>query len=62
MSVQEISAEFFTIVEEVYQPQHLSQSERTQKLRECMGDVMKRKGLRIDVKFMEKPRPGDCAR
>jgi hypothetical protein len=62
MSVQEISDEFFTIVEEVYQPQNLSPSERTQKLRECMEDLMKRKGLPINMKFAEKPNPGDCAR
>jgi hypothetical protein len=62
MSVQEISDEFFTIVKEVYEPQNLSPSERTQKLRECMGHVMERKGLAIDMKFMEKPRPGDCTR
>jgi hypothetical protein len=62
MSVQEISDEFLTIVEEVYQPQHLSPSERTQKLRECMEDVMERKGLPINMKLMEKAKPGNCAR
>jgi hypothetical protein len=62
MSVQEISDEFFAIVNEVYQPQDLSPSKRTQKLRKCMEDVMERKGLPIDMKFAEKPKPGDCAR
>jgi hypothetical protein len=62
MSVEETSKEFFTIVEEVYQPQDLSPSERTQKLRECMEDVMERKGLPISMKLMEKAKPGDCAR
>jgi hypothetical protein len=62
MSVQEISDEFFTIVQEVYQPQNLSPSERTQKLRGCMENVMKKKGFSIDTKFAEKSKPGDCAR
>jgi len=62
MSVQETSDEFFTIVEEVYEPQHLSPSERTYKLRECMEDIIQRRGLPIDTKFMEKFKPGDCAR
>jgi hypothetical protein len=62
MSVEETSKEFFTILEEVYQPQDLSPSERTHKLRECMEDVMERKGLPINIKLMEKAKPGDCAR
>jgi hypothetical protein len=62
MSVQEVSDEFFTVVKEVYQPQHLSPSERTQKLRECMEHVMERKGFPIDMKFAEKSKPGYCAR
>jgi hypothetical protein len=62
MSVEETSDEFFTIVEEVYQPQDLSPSERTQRLRKCMEDVMERKGLPIDMQLVEKAKPGDCAR
>jgi hypothetical protein len=62
MSVQEISDEFSTIVEEVYQPKDLSPAERTQKLRECMEDVMERKGLPLNMKLMEKAQPGYCAR
>jgi len=62
MSVEEISDEFVTIVDEVYMQNGLSPSERTQKLRKCMEDVMKRKGLPIDMKFMEKATPGDCSR
>jgi hypothetical protein len=62
MSVEEASEEFSTIVEEVYIPQDLSPSERIQKLRECMEDIMERKGLPIDMKFMEKTEPGHCAR
>jgi hypothetical protein len=62
MSVEEASDEFSTIVEEVYIPQDLSPSERTQKLRECMEDIMERKELPIGMKFMEKTEPGHCAR
>jgi hypothetical protein len=62
MSVEEASEEFSTIVEEVYIPQDLSPSERIQKLRECVEDIMERKGLPIDMKFMEKTEPGHCAR
>jgi hypothetical protein len=62
MSVGEASEEFSTIVQEVYIPQDFSPSERTQKLRECMEDIMERKGLPIGMKFMEKTEPGHCAR
>jgi hypothetical protein len=62
MSVDEASNEFSTIVEEVYQPQALSPSERIHKLRECMEDILERRGLPIDMKFTEKAEPGHCAR
>jgi hypothetical protein len=62
MSVEELSDEFFTIVKEVYKPQHLSPSKRTGKLRKCMEDVMVRKGLPIDMKFTENAKPDHCAR
>jgi hypothetical protein len=53
MSVDEASDEFFTIVEEVYKPDHLTPSERTHKLRECMEAVLSRKSLPLDTKLME---------
>jgi len=62
MSVEELSDEFFTIVEEVYKPQRLSPSKRTQKLRKCMEDVMEKKGLPINMKFTENAKSGHCAR
>jgi hypothetical protein len=52
MSVDEASDEFFTIVEEVYKPDYLTPSERTQKLRECMEAVMARKGLPAELNLM----------
>jgi hypothetical protein len=62
MSVEELSDEFFTIVEEVYKPKHLSSSKRTEKLRKCMEGVLERKGLPIDMKFTENAKPDHCAR
>jgi hypothetical protein len=60
MSVEEASEEFFTIVEEVYTPNNLTPVERTQKLRECMQKLMKKKGLPVDLKLRE-TLTGQCA-
>jgi hypothetical protein len=62
MSVEEASDEFFTIVEEVYKPDDLSPSARTQKLRECMEAVMARRGLPIDLKLMKGHETDRCKR
>jgi hypothetical protein len=62
MSVDEASDEFFTIVEQVYKPDHLTPSERTQKLREYMESVMARKGLPVDLKLMESNQTDRCQR
>jgi hypothetical protein len=62
MSVEEASDEFFTIVEQVYKPDHLTPSERTQKLRECMEAVMAKKGLSVDLKLTEGYEAGRCQR
>jgi hypothetical protein len=62
MSVEEASNKFFTIVEEVYQPDHLTPSERTQKLRECMEDIMARKELPVDLKLIEGNQTERCHR
>jgi hypothetical protein len=62
MSVEEASDEFFTIVEQVYKPGHLTPSERTQKLRECMEAVMARKGLSVDLKLMDGNQTERCQR
>jgi hypothetical protein len=58
MSVEEASAEFYTIVEQVYNPHGLSPSERTGALRKCMEDMMKRKEFPLDLRLTEKIRPG----
>jgi hypothetical protein len=62
MSVEEASDEFFTIVEQVYKSDHLTPSERTQKLRECMEDVMARKEFPVDLKLMEGQETDCCQR
>jgi len=61
MSVQEISEEFLTIVEKVYQPQQSFSIGKNTETGECMEGVMQRKGLPIDMKFAEKSNPGDCS-
>jgi hypothetical protein len=62
MSVEEASDEFFTIVEEVYKPDHPTPSARTQKLRECMEGVLARKGLPVDSKLMDGHETDGCQR
>ena len=61
MSVEEASEEFCTIMEQVYNPDDLTPSERTGRLRKCMEDIMERKGLALDLPLTQKTRPGACA-
>ena len=61
MSVDEASEEFFTIVQEVYTPKNLTPAERTQKLRECMERLLKKKGLPVDLKLRGETPAGQCA-
>ena len=60
MSVEEASDEFFTIVERVYEPDQLTPSERTQKLRECMEAIMAKKELPVDLKLMKGNQTDRC--
>jgi hypothetical protein len=62
MSVEEASDEFFTIVGQVYQPDHLTPSERTQKLRECIEAIMLRKELPVDLKLIQGNQTERCQR
>ena len=62
VSVEEASDEFFTIVEQVYKPDHLIPSERTQKLRECMEGVLAKKGIPVDLKLMDGHETDGCQR
>ena len=61
MSVDEASEEFFTIVQEVYTPKNLAPAERTQKLKECMEGLLKKKGLPVDLKLRGETPAGQCA-
>ena len=61
MSVDEASEEFFTIVQEVYTPKNLAPAERTQKLRECMEALLRKKGLPIDLKLRGETPAEQCA-
>jgi hypothetical protein len=61
MSVDEASEEFFTIVQEVYTPKNLAPAERTQKLRGCLEDLLKKKGLPVDTKLRGETPAGQCA-
>ena len=60
MSVEEASEEFCTIIEKVYKRDDISPSERTNELRRCMEDVMRKKGLPLDMKLMDKTRESGC--
>jgi hypothetical protein len=61
MSVEEVSEEFCTIVEQVYNPEDLAPSERTRRLKKCMEDIMERKGLPLDLPLTQKARSGACS-
>ena len=61
MSVDEASEEFFTIIQEVYTPKNLAPAERTQKLRECMEGLLRKKGLSVDAKLRGENPAGQCA-
>jgi hypothetical protein len=61
MSVEETTQEFCTIVEQVYNPDGLAPSERAGRLRKCMEDIMKRKGLALDLPLTQKTRSEGCS-
>jgi hypothetical protein len=61
MSVEEASEEFCTIIEQVYNPDGLTPSERTRRLRKCMEDVMEKKGLPLDLPLIQKTRSEGCS-
>jgi hypothetical protein len=61
MSVDEASEEFFTLVQEVYTPKDLAPAERTQKLRGCIEELLKKKGLPVNLKLRGETLEGRCA-
>ncbi|KIM25845.1 hypothetical protein M408DRAFT_73758 [Serendipita vermifera MAFF 305830] len=54
MSVEEASEEFCKVIEQVYNSDGLTASERTASLRKCIEDIMKRKQLPIDLQLLAK--------
>jgi hypothetical protein len=61
MSIDEASEEFCALVEEAYAPRDLVPVERTQKLRECIERLLKKKGLPVDLKLRGETPAGQCA-
>jgi hypothetical protein len=61
MSVEEAMEEFCTIFEAVYDSPNLPPSDRSARLRECMEDLLKRKGVPIDAKLVEGTTNTRCA-
>ena len=62
MSVEEAFQEFETIMEEVYKRNEINPLERTNALRRCLEDLMKRKGLPLSMKLVDDTRAQGCAR
>ncbi|KIM23549.1 hypothetical protein M408DRAFT_332282 [Serendipita vermifera MAFF 305830] len=61
MSVEEASDEFGTIIEQVYEPDGLTPSERSNRLRHCMEEVMKKRGFSIHLKLLDETQREECA-
>jgi hypothetical protein len=61
MSVDDATAEFCTIFEAVYNNPNLLPSDRSARLRECMEDLLKRKGVPIDAQLVEGTTNAKCA-
>ncbi|KIM21165.1 hypothetical protein M408DRAFT_333630 [Serendipita vermifera MAFF 305830] len=61
MSADEAMEEFAKIVEEVYEPEDLEPLERSNCLRQCIEDIMKRRGHPLDMKLCEETQSQQCA-
>ena len=61
MTVEEASEEFCTIAEEVYNQTEITREERTQCLKRCMEDIMRRRNLPVDMKLLDRTQTGECA-
>ncbi|KIM24761.1 hypothetical protein M408DRAFT_26728, partial [Serendipita vermifera MAFF 305830] len=60
MSVEEASDAFCDIIKRVFDPQDISAVQRMEVLRECMENILKKKGLPVDLRLTEKEQEG-CA-
>jgi hypothetical protein len=61
MSVEDTTEEFCTIFETVYDNPSLLPSDRSARLRECMEDLLKRKGMPIDAKLVGETTDAKCS-
>lgn len=60
MTVDEAFDEFSVIVEQVYSQKIISPSERTMRLRKCLEDIMRNRGLPLDMKLMDETSSVNC--
>ena len=60
MTVEEASQEFCTIAEEVYRQIDITPKQRTDFLRRCLEDLMKKKHMLIDTRLMGEKQIGGC--
>lgn len=60
MSVDDALNEFFIIVEQVYNQESISPSERTARLKTCLEDMMNRGNHPLDMKLTEETGLGAC--
>ncbi|KIM24749.1 hypothetical protein M408DRAFT_331585 [Serendipita vermifera MAFF 305830] len=60
MSVEEAAEEFEDIIEHVFNPKDISASERIEALRKCMENILKKRGLPVDLHLTEDKQEG-CA-
>ena len=61
MTVEEAAEEFCTIAEEVYKQNDITRQKRTQRLKECIEDIMSRRKLPVDMKLLDETQTGSCA-
>jgi len=60
MSVEEVLKEFAIIIKKVYKRDSLTPGERTQQLRDCMENIMKKKEIPVDTELMGDAQAGRC--
>ncbi|KIM29254.1 hypothetical protein M408DRAFT_328927, partial [Serendipita vermifera MAFF 305830] len=61
MSIEDAFDEFCMVFEQVYEPDDLTPSERTNRLRSCMEYVLMRRGFPIDMKLLDETQSQGCA-
>ncbi|KIM26690.1 hypothetical protein M408DRAFT_72343, partial [Serendipita vermifera MAFF 305830] len=61
MSTEEATEEFCTIIGKVFAPVDITPEERLKHLRMCLEDIMKKKGLPLDMKLADEAQTDSCA-